>query len=41
MRFLIASALLASAAIATPALAQDAPASAPEGKEFVVSRSSP
>ena len=34
MRFLIASALLASAAIATPALAQDAPASAPEGKEF-------
>ena len=34
MRFIIASALLASAAIATPALAQDAPASAPEGKEF-------
>ncbi|WP_066813035.1 outer membrane protein [Sphingomonas asaccharolytica] len=34
MRFVIASALLASAAIATPALAQDAPASAPEGKEF-------
>jgi len=34
MRFLLASALLASAAIATPALAQDAPASAPEGKEF-------
>jgi len=34
MRFLIASALLASAAISTPALAQDAPASAPEGKEF-------
>jgi len=34
MRFLIASALLASAAVATPALAQDAPASAPDGKEF-------
>jgi outer membrane immunogenic protein len=34
MRLLIASALLASAAIATPAFAQDAPASAPEGKEF-------
>lgn len=34
MRFLLASALLASVVVATPALAQDAPASAPEGKEF-------